>query len=514
MGATFRESMNWVHTWAGIVIGGLLFAIFWMGTLAVFDREIDRWMFPQTRLPITSGISLDRDVLPMLAKLGPRKTPSNWHVVLPSERMPYIQLRHDGPDGKYLKYAVSSDGRVLDAGSLGGTGFINPFHYSLHLKSWYIGFWFVGLTGMAMLVLLVSGVVVHPRIFLDFFTLRVARRTRLVLDLHNLTGVLGLPFHFAITLSGLIAFFAIYFPSTINVSYGGGIQQFYAEAYGDYARPPARAAGTLTSLDQMAEQASRTWGDERALAIGIYHLGDQNAYVRMWRSSETTVGKSFDSLTFDGATGSLLSRHDAPPVMRVQRFISGFHFIQFRHWTLRWLYFILGLSGCVLIATGFLFWLDSRRKRHEMGHSGFRIVHALTVGSVSGMIIATLAFLLANRVLPAGVSLSGVHRASLEVGTFYLAWSLALIHAWLLPVRAWMSQCRIIAALAPAAVLANWITTGDHIFHSLSQRHLWNIAGMDAVMLTGGFIALYVARRLQHQSYGAGGALSELNQSG
>jgi uncharacterized iron-regulated membrane protein len=44
--ASFRASMNWLHTWLGVVLGGLLFAIFWMGTLSVFDREIDRWMAP------------------------------------------------------------------------------------------------------------------------------------------------------------------------------------------------------------------------------------------------------------------------------------------------------------------------------------------------------------------------------------------------------------------------------------------------------------------------------------
>lgn len=51
----FRGSMNWVHTWAGAVLGGLLFAIFWMGTLSVFDREIDRWMAPMTRVPQASA---------------------------------------------------------------------------------------------------------------------------------------------------------------------------------------------------------------------------------------------------------------------------------------------------------------------------------------------------------------------------------------------------------------------------------------------------------------------------
>ncbi len=48
MEPTFRASLNWLHTWAGVVLGGVLFAIFWMGTLSVFDREIDRWMAPMT----------------------------------------------------------------------------------------------------------------------------------------------------------------------------------------------------------------------------------------------------------------------------------------------------------------------------------------------------------------------------------------------------------------------------------------------------------------------------------
>lgn len=54
MESGFRQSMAWLHTWAGVVLGSLLFAIFWMGTLSVFDREIDRWMMPDTRSPATA----------------------------------------------------------------------------------------------------------------------------------------------------------------------------------------------------------------------------------------------------------------------------------------------------------------------------------------------------------------------------------------------------------------------------------------------------------------------------
>ena len=51
--------------------------------------------------------------------------------------------------------------------------------------------WLVGLAGMAMLALCVSGVIIHRKIFVDFFTFRSGSKPRrLILDLHNVTGVL------------------------------------------------------------------------------------------------------------------------------------------------------------------------------------------------------------------------------------------------------------------------------------------------------------------------------------
>ncbi|WPO40323.1 PepSY-associated TM helix domain-containing protein [Tardiphaga sp. 42S5] len=509
MDSTFRASMSRLHTWAGVTVGALLFAIFWMGTLAVFDREIDRWMMPETRLASPSGqMSLDRTIVPLLVTLPSVGTPTSWHVVLPSNRSPFMQFRYDGPGGVQQIYLVDTSGRVLNSGSLGGTGFINPFHYSLHLKAKGIGFWIVGFAGMAMLALLVSGVIIHPRIFLDFFTMRTMKPTRLFLDLHNLTGVLGLPFHIAITLSGLIAFFAIYYPAAINATYSGGINAFYSEAYGDFSRPAAHIGGPLTSLDRMADEASRRWGGRKISAVSIRHYGDTEAYVRLASSSEGTVAKNFDSITFDGATGSVLSQHVAPPIMQSQRFISGFHFIQFTHWTLRWIYFLLGLSGCVLIATGFSFWLEARKKQHDGGDNGYRIVRCLAVASITGIIIATISFFVANRLLPTPFSAKHLDRSALEVWVFYLVWLLALGDAWLRPVQVWSRHCWAIALLASVAVSLNWITTGDHIARTTLDRSLWPVAGMDLMLLVGAILAARIAQTLQRQARLASAARS------
>lgn len=499
MEPTFRGSMNWLHTWAGVVLGGLLFAIFWMGSLSVFDREIDRWMIPSTRLALSpEPISFDA-LRPTIDEAAAGRS-AFWAALLPTERQPMIRVSWRDANGPVVRYLDPATGRPLpDPGSWAGTRFIFPFHFNLHLRAWNVGLWIVGLAGMAMLALCVAGVIIHRKIFTEFFTFRADKNPRrLILDLHNATGVLGFPFHVVITLSGLIIFYTTYFPSGWQVPYRGNNQVFSKETFDLYSRPKVNKPGELASLDTMVAEGERLWKGDPPRSLVVRNPGDAAAVVQVVRANEDGVVATLDMVSFDGATGSLLhQRTGSAPVLTAQRFIVGFHWVQFRHWTLRWLYFGLGLVGCVLIASGYLFWLESRRKRHQqLGLRGVRIVEGLAVGSVTGIVVATLSFFVANRLLPPGVRFLGAERFELEIWAFYLVWLATFAHAWLRPACASLDQCRVIACLAVAAVLLNWLTTGDHLGRSLLQPHLWPIAGMDLLLLLGAALAAVAARRL------------------
>jgi uncharacterized iron-regulated membrane protein len=494
MHPSFREAMNWLHTWAGVVLGALIFAIFWMGTLSVFDREIDRWMMPMTRFAAPSGSFSYDTIRPAADRLAIEAASPQWYAFAPTERVPTVQIGYRPASGFVGRHIDPGTGAPLpDAGTWGGTRFIFPFHYRLHLTFWDIGYWLVGLAGMAMLALLVTGVVIHIRIFRDFFTFRPSRKAgRGVLDLHNLAGVLGLPFHLMITLSGLIIFFSIYFPSGWHAAYKGDRQAFLEEAYGRYKRPVANAPGKLASLDAMVAEASRAWDGDPPYFVRVWHPGDANAYVEVRRAYENAVTMHLDLMYFDGPTGKLLHSFSSAPVMTAERFISGLHFIQFRHWSLRWIYFALGLTGCALIASGFLFWIESRRKRHaQLGLAGVRVVEGLTVGATTGIILATLGFFIANRLLPLGLE----NRIDLEIGGFCLAWAAGFAHAWWRSRQAWAEQCWAIAVAALAAVALNAITTGDHLPRALANG-LWAVAGMDLMLIAAALIAVLTARAL------------------
>jgi hypothetical protein len=233
----------------------------------------------------------------------------------------------------------------------------------------------------------------------------------------------------------------------------------------------------------------------------IDHLGDTNSYVSIFRAGSDQVALLGQGVHFEAATGKLI-REDPPltAVSGVNEYLTGLHLQHFRHWMLRWLYVLGGLAGCVCIATGFIFFVEKRKKHHaKAGTGGARIVDALAVTTVTGMVVATLAILIANRLLPADLPARG----DWEERVFWFAWLATMLHAFwrtapVLQARlapAWREQCWMIAVLSVTAVLLNWITTGDHLVQTLSQAY-WPVAGLDLSLLAAATIAVVAARKL------------------
>ncbi len=510
MRSALRTSMAWLHTWTGVVTGALLFVVFWMGSLSVFDQEIDRWMMPATRLPAAAApLSLDRTIRPIAESLV-SGAPA-WTVTLPGERMPAYQIGYTDAAGQYVRRHVDpAAGSLLPAaGTHGASGFIFPFHYQLHIGWKDVGYWLVGLAGMATLVLLTSGVIIHRKLVQDFFRFRPDKQLpRTSLDLHNLSGVLFLPFHVAMALSGLFIFWTIYFPWPVTLPFGGDKAALMAAAYGNVTRPSSGQLAPQASLDAIVRDAQARWAARHgapleADVVRVSGARDAAGVVTV-RSLFPQDGVAMDRgvAVYDGGTGRLLHDHEAGPVRKVHAFLSGMHFIQFRHWTLRCLYFLGGLAGCVMIATGFLFWLETRRARHEkLGLPGVALVQGLVTGVVTGTILATCAFLLSNRLLPAQAAWGGVARAELEMWAFFLVWLAGFVHAWLRPRQAWREQALGTAVLALAAVAANAIgTRGGLLAPGLPGNGA--VLGVDCMLIAVAGVAWLAARGIKRRKQG------------
>ncbi|HEX6720437.1 MAG TPA: PepSY-associated TM helix domain-containing protein, partial [Burkholderiaceae bacterium] len=403
------------------------------------------------------------------------------------------------------------NGTVLPSDQLKiGSEFFYPLHFSLHLEWKQIGYWIVALAALVMMATLVSGVVMHRRILRELFTFRPRKHTRRsVLDLHNLTGVVALPFHFVFALSGLTIFAAIYLPVSETIFKPQAQAHAMAEAKArGLAFKPAGVAAPLASVDAMVIEARRRWemrgmpGEVGFLVVN--HVGDVNSYVSIYRAGSDRVALVGQAVHFDGPSGRVV--HEEPPpsaVAAINEFLTGLHLQHFKHWLLRWFYVLGGLLGCVCIATGFLFFVEKRKHAHaRAGISGARWVDALAMTAVTGMLLATLSILVVNRLLPPEMA----GRADWEKAAFWSAWAAALLHAlWrsaavqrALIAPAWREQCWAVVVLALGAVLLNWITTGDHLLATL-RRAYWPVAGFDLALIASALLAAVAALRLRRR---------------
>ncbi|MHB9878365.1 PepSY-associated TM helix domain-containing protein [Pacificimonas sp. ICDLI1SI03] len=486
-----RLALNWLHTWFGLLSCLLLLVIFWTGTLAVFDWEIDRWMKPATRFTAPTEMSIDA-FRPVAEASAPGA--EFWQVQFATDRAPaefYAQLN----DGTHFYRTIGPDGLTLlpDQGTYGGTQFFYPYHFTLNIGFANIGLILCAFAGIMMMVLCVSGVIIHRRIFADFFTFRKSKKSqRSVLDLHNLTGVLALPFHFVISLSGVALFSAMYLPTAQEAVFASDPTAFDQDYF---SRPATGEAGqNSASLDVMAEEAARRWDGVRPGHLRIYYPGDANSYVEARWPLHGSLAARYHSIWFDAATGDVLAAPQPSAASAGYAVLWGLHVVQFDHLTIRWLYFLSGLAGCVLIATGLLFWSQSRRKRHaKTGKKGAEIVAVIAIGGTTGLILATLAFLISNRLLP--LDMEG--RATLETWCFHAGWLAAFAHAGVRRGAAWREQWIAIAIGGVVAVALNAVTTGDAIPVAIA-RGQWGVAGIDIMLLLGSFLAIAAAWRMRN----------------
>lgn len=536
MFANFRQSMAWMHTWFGLVLGYVLMVCFFFGSLSVFDREIDRWAIPETRFQPQPMPSFDTLLKPIFERMKPDEAeleaararvggplpvqlPMREWSAYTTHRDPVLRLfsefgvpNNPADAADHVHGTLTIDprsGRALPQDQLKvGSEFFYPMHIGLHLTWKNLGYWIVGLAALVMLAALVSGVVMHRRLFRELFTFRPGKQMlRSTLDLHNLTGVVALPFHFFFAFTGLVIFAGIYFPVSESVlkptAEAAAVAQATAKGL---AFKPAGVPARLASVDAMVLEAKRRWAARGMPGevgfLSVTHVGDANSYVSIYRAGSDRVSLVGQPVHFSGTTGRVI-REEPPPgaVQSVNEFLTGLHLQHFEHWLLRWFYVFGGLAGTVCIATGFIFFVEKRKRQHAAkGRSGSRWVDALAVTTVTGMLIAALSMLVANRVLPDELA----HRDVCQKAVFWGAWVLAFLHAaWrnapVLEARsapAWREQCWAVAALALAAVASNWVTTGDHLVKTIAQGY-WPVAGLDGMLLLTAVTALSVARKLR-----------------
>jgi uncharacterized iron-regulated membrane protein len=491
---TLRQSMAWLHTWSGLLAGWLLFVIFVGGTIACFDRELDDWMRPALHdIESTPAPKFDA----AMAQLRERAPGAHvWWAHVPHARERAIEAYWMHDDGTQGKLTLDPRDGTPTPETAGGEFFFE-LHWNLHAGT--TGMFVVGFAGVLMLVALVAGVITHKRIFKDFFMFRPwAGGQRAWLDGHNVTGVLGLPFHLLIAYTGVIIFATSYISGGLDTAYKGDLERYFQEAGGFHEREELnRRLERLHSIDALVADAQRRMGQPVDWAA-VEHPDDASALIVFGTDHARRVAWDMQQVQYDAATGAFV-HHSTPPTAGylTYSFLGGLHMVQFGGSGLRTLYFLLGLAGCVMLASGMQVWVRKRAQKIAQAGplTGYTLVVGLNIGIVAGMPVAVAAMLLGNRLLPALIP----ERASAEIMVFCAAWlAAATWGAWRSRRgHAWRELFAASAIAFGAVPIVNLMATErSHLLATL-PRGEWTLAAVDltSFAFAVGFAAMAVRTR-------------------
>jgi uncharacterized iron-regulated membrane protein len=506
----FRQSMAWLHTWTGLVVGWILFFVFVTGNLGRFDTEIDQWMKPEA---IPQEVSLQQELTAAQQRLQQQAgNAERWTIYPTSNRdTPYLRITWDTkPQGEQLEikrgeeFLDASTAQPVDARATGGGQLLYKMHYALHYMPRSVSNWIIGICSMFMLVAIISGVITHKKIFADFFTFRPNKGQRSWLDLHAVLAVVTLPFFLMITYSGLIFFVFTLIPGILGANYGFGEKnrQIFNDELSarEFRSERANMEVSLASLNAMAMVAENRWGEGQVRTLEVSYPGDANARVRITRQIGSPL-RSTEELIFMGSSGDLLGDQAAASVVprTFYETLLGLHESLFAGWWLRWLYFLSGLIGAAIIGSGLILWVVKRRPKQlkqvagpDFGH---RLVEGLNVGTIVGLHIAIAAYFFANRLLPIDL----LARSEWEVHVLFIVWFAAFLHPLFRPInRAWIEQLWIAAIAFLLLPLINALTTERGPIQSLMEGD-WVFAGFDLVALTAAGLFAAAAVKLQQR---------------
>ena len=410
----FVRAMLAGHSALGLAFAALIYVVCLSGTLTVFLHEFQRWEQPDA--PVLERAPTPESIAAAVSAGYARGLADNAaHDMFlwgPSHLNPrFLVNYHDherGVDGNWL---ANAEGELVTRIKAPWSEFLASLHMHLHLpRTW--GMFLVGMTGVALLSSLISGLLAHPRIFKDAFALRWGGSKRLQdADLHNRLGVWGLPFHIAVSLSGaLLGLSTLIVGVLAYAAYEGDSGKAFATLLGPRASADDTPAA-VPDIAAMIRQVQRAKPEAVFVSAHIDHVGKAGQVVHLGMRTPGHIAFS-NSYYFDGSgkplgDGGLETGSIGQQIVGT---LQPLHFGWFGGPAVKMLYGLLGLALTVVTSTGVSIWLARRRDKGRPAPRWERIWAAVVWGQPFALGVAALVALLLDErlILPAYLGSTGL----------------------------------------------------------------------------------------------------------
>lgn len=426
---TLKNALN-AHGWVGLIISLPLFIVFWAGAITFFHPELDQWAkLPYYSIDTEAKIRGDyvdyNDLVEEQIKIHGVLPGERITLRFPNEKTPYMRMYFQVPvvseehpkKGKFSDELVEPvkvkktfidllidpySGEVFTEHSpFELADFLYELHYNLQLPQ---GLYIVGVITLFFFVITITGVVVQlKKIVKNFFLYRKDQTTRSKMtDMHNVIGVISLPYAFLYAISGVILnlLILVQIPSAL-VLYKGDLNGITQDA-GFYTHK-SEASGESINMPDLKAFVDRLSQEHQAeiTQLNIYAYGDKNSVLQLRGLYNKGFNKSF-SRFYEVSSNSFPQSMNLPEdnVFSVGlQMLYSMHFANYAGTDMRLIYFVLAIAFCGMIIAGNVLWVVKRQKKNEYPKT-LAFTRGATLGSCIGVITATALCFFLERSLP------------------------------------------------------------------------------------------------------------------
>lgn len=389
--ADFVRAVLKGHSALGLVFAAAIYLVCLTGSIAVFAHEFQRWEGAGTpRMESIEPDAVQRALEAAIARAGPGV--EHAYIHLPSEDLPQTTVAVEAK-GATTTWIADAEGLLVARGEVPWTNFITRLHINLHLpQAW--GVFLVGLTGVALLSSLISGLLAHPRIFRDAFHLRLGGSRRLQeADLHNRLGVWALPFHVIVSLTGALLGLTTLIVGVLGMAlFQGDANKVYGLFIAQPPKDDPRPA-PVVDIRPMYEDVLRRSPGGRVDLIMFEHPTEMGGAALFNVESDTGRLANTDAYAFDRSGKAYHAQKAADNNMgeAILASLGKLHFGWFGGGLIKVAYGLLGLGLTYLAASGVTIWLARRRDKRNPAPGLERLWSATLCGQPAALALTALA---------------------------------------------------------------------------------------------------------------------------
>jgi uncharacterized iron-regulated membrane protein len=360
--STVKRSLS-AHAAIGLLAGALLYIVCLSGALLVFYEEWQQAEQPTPpQMTRIDPDAVQRGMEAVLAREAGQPATTHLYVDMPLKELPTTRVITDTES-----FHLDAQGRLAGAEEITWSDFLYGLHYTLNIPvaDGLVGITLVGILGMLMLALSISGVLAHPRIFRDAFRLRARHSGGVALtDWHNRLSVWTLPFGLAIALTGaVIGLSSVAAYAAAARYYNGDIEALYGTIFGEEGKPdPAKAP--LPNVASALRYMEANYPQVRPTYVTVHEPGTRGQQVQITAEHPRRLiyGETY---RFDNAGRFTGTAGMADGDLGKQAAASNYnlHFGNYGGLPVKIVYFLLGLALTAVCATGTFIWLGKRRRR-------------------------------------------------------------------------------------------------------------------------------------------------------